>query len=76
LFYVDQAEWRVGRRNEHDQSGRRRIARLAARLWRRKRLRLRFNVPARMLQAGDRQALLPERVYVSAALLGHQAALL
>jgi hypothetical protein len=76
LLYVDQAEWRDARRDEHDQSGRRRIARLAAWVRRRRGLRLRLDVPARMLQAGDRQALLPERVYVSAALLGHQAALL
>jgi hypothetical protein len=39
-------------------------------------MRLRFHVSASLLQAGDRQALLPERLYVSAALLGHQAALL
>jgi hypothetical protein len=39
-------------------------------------LRLRAVLSARVLQTGHREALLPERLHVSAAVLGHQASLL
>jgi hypothetical protein len=73
---VDQDEWRVARHHEHGQPGRRRVARLEDGLRRREGLWLCLDLSTRLLQAGDRQALLPERLYVSAQVLGHQAALL
>ncbi len=76
LLYVDQIEWRTVRRDEHGQSGGRRTVQLKDGLRCRKGLWLRLDVPACLLQARDCQALLPERVYVSAQVLRHQAALL